>query len=46
MNFEKLGNIRLYKEDWSYSRGVDMKVSNGTVFVYEHNIVEKKLSLS
>ena len=42
MNFEKLGNIRLYEDDWSYSCGVDMKVSNGTVFVYEHNIVEKK----
>ena len=42
IDFEKLGIIRLYEDDWSYSCGMDMEVNNGTVFVYEHNIVEKK----
>lgn len=39
---EKLGNIRLYEDDGSYGNGMIMEVNNGTVFVYEHNIVEKE----
>ena len=39
---EKLGNIRLFEDDWSYSSGMNMEVNNGTVFVYEHNNVEKE----
>ena len=42
IDFEELSNIRLYEDDLSYSCGMDMVVSNGTVFVYEHNIVEKE----
>lgn len=45
-NFENMGIIQLYEDDWSYSCGVDMKVINGTLFAYEHNIVEKELIVS
>jgi len=42
IDFEKLGVIRLYEDDWSYACGVDLKVKNEKCFVYEHNIVEKE----
>ena len=41
IDFEKLGPIKLYKDDWSYRCGIDMIVGNGEVSVYEHNIEVK-----